>query len=222
MESTLFLTFAESLRSQPREEGSRQLSIEPIDFNTFKAKTHKDGKISLRDIVDLYDWAKSTIAKSAYQLNFFYEYHHDSPNFWMKDVLSQEPNEEGFYNVMIDLEDFLESEEKEKQMVEKTPEWFIPDNYSLAKKVLKEFEELHLGHELLDHSFRDCACWKSKNYTSVVALAKYIQEKYVAPKVFDMMKDGNIKECEFPIIEGKQKINFIYDEERVESNPSEK
>lgn len=213
--------FTRNLRSQPRVEGSRQLAIEPINFETFKAKTNKDGEITLRDIVDLYDWTKSVLAQSAYQLGFFYAYHHNSPNFWMKDVLRQEPNEEGFYKARINLEDFLESERK-KQDKEENMDYYIPDNYSLAKKVLRGFKKLNPGHKLLDHSFRDCACWESKSLETVLALAKYIQDKYVAPKVKEMMKAANIKECEFPIEENKQKVNFIYYEQRVESSPGEK
>lgn len=35
-------------------------------------------------------------------------------------------------------------------------------------------------------------------------------------------KEAAVKECEFPIEENKQKLNFIYYEQRVESSPGEK
>ena len=212
MDNHDFLLFTNSLRAKKRVEGSRQMSITPINLGSFKVATFKEGEIDLRDIVDLYDWAKDTLKRTAGVLKYIADYHPDSPSFWMKDLREQEITDYGFYSVGIDMEEFMPSTSQEEQKNKGMMDFFMPDNYELAKKVLKEFKKTHKGHKLVDNSYRECANWESKSLESVVALAEFIQEKYVGPKTEALLKEYNIKDCIFGEEDERKNVDFIYNE----------
>lgn len=211
MDNFNFLLFTSNLRAKKRVEGSRQMSITPKNLGCFTVKTFKDGEIDLRDIVDLYDWAKDTLQRTAGILNYIADYHPKSPTSWMKNLSTQEVTDYGFYSVGIDLEQFIPSKAQEEQKNEGLDS-FIPNNYELAKKVLKEFKKAHKGHKLVDNSFRDLANWESKSLESVVALAEFIQEKYIGPKTEALLKEYNIKDCVFGEEDGRKNVDFIYND----------
>lgn len=195
-------------------KGLKGLSIKPINWETFQASVKKTGHLNLSNIVSLYEWSKSILSASAQQLDFIIYYHKDSPRYWLKNIDKPEDREtdngkiEKVYSVGLDLEDFLESQYKKKQKDKiKALGSFIPDNYELAKRVMKDFNKTYKKkHSIWDNSFRETALWESNNLEEIKALASFLEKKYVIPDLKVVLKRNNIREVIFT----KKQVEFKY------------
>ena len=113
--------------------------------------------------------------------------------------------ERKIYNVSIDLENFMQEESEGKEII--PGEYFLPNNYVLADKVIEAFEKAGgdvsgIGGE----SFRECASWDFKSKSQAKKFVDFIDKNYVMPKIKEKMKIYNIKK----IIFGEAQIDFEY------------
>ena len=89
-------------------------------------------------------------------------------------------------------------------------DFYIPDNYELSKVVEKEFKKA-LGslREIRGNYYRELAVWESNDVKALEALGDFIEKKYVAPKLNEIMGSLGIKDVKFK----NNKIDFIYEAE---------
>lgn len=210
MNDYIFHDFLENLRK--KEAKPRNFSITPKNLEQFQIASKGEGIIELEDIAALYDWAKNILRYSAHTINFIVQYHPDSPRYWKKNV--NKPNEYDrlkYYAVSIDLEDFIESKSSEESTKKHGGNYTIPDNYELARKVFAEFKK-HKTYTkqfvIEENHYRELANWETKTKEAANALANFIDEKYVQPKLQEVLKSNNIKKCIFDL--EKNQIDFEY------------
>ena len=204
-------SFIENVQRNGTKEGECGPEISPINFDTFSIK-HKDDRLSMLALVDLAQWSTDTIRSRAHMLKFFVEYHKDSPKNWKKD---EAKDEEGFYVCGLDLEDFMDSDTAKKQMDENQP-WILPDNYSLAKKVMKRFRKVTgCKTKIEDISFRETAIWQSRSKKAIKDLGEFIQDTYIEPLLAQKLKEINATGVTFTIVDDKAKLEFVYPPEVV-------
>ena len=205
MNDHIFYGFMESLKKDKSK--TRGITIEPNHFEEFQIAVTGDGKLDLHYMADLYEWLKGTLKTRAHQLDFICRYHPNSPRYWLKDIDKVSNEEEQTYSVGLDLERFLDSAKKKEQSKNQT--FYIPDNYELAKKVLKEFKKdpNNKKFKLSDTSFREFACWDSKSVEAVKALGNFINEKYVQPDLKIVLEENKIVNVVFT----KEQVDLQYE-----------
>lgn len=207
-----FISYIEALK-QTAKNDEKGLSIVPINFESFQATIKNKGILTLAQLADLHSWTRDVLRVSLSQIEFIFSYHPSSPKFWLKGidepVCSLEEEEIPRYSVGIDLEDFMESNYRSKQKARiESVGTFIPDNYELAKTVLKRFNnETSNKRKISDTSFRELANWESGDVTVIKDLGDFIQKTYVRPSLKKILKSANAKDVKFL---NETSFDFIY------------
>lgn len=209
MNDYVFEKFLAALRNEKSK--ARGLTIRALNFENFSVATKGKSKLDLVALHDLWKWAGNTLKYTAHQIDFFLTYHPDSHRYWLRNV--GEKDEEGKYCVSLDLEDFLESEnhKKQKKKIESVGS-FTPDNYELAKRVMKEFMKIPANkqYKIEDQAFRECANWVTKDKEAAETLGKFIHNKYVEPTLKHLYKIHNIDKVKFKRSETQETVDFVY------------
>ena len=140
-------------------------------------------------------------------LNFIIQYHPDSPRYWRPVDSIERDEEEDVFQLSINLEGFITSKNQKKY---EGMDFYIPDNYELSRVVEKEFKK-SLGslRGIGGNHYRELAVWESNDAKSLEALGDFIEKKYVAHKLKEIMESMGIKGVKFE----NNKIDFIYDTE---------
>jgi len=181
--------------------------ITPMDFESFSV-AGKPEKITLSQLANLAEWATDTIKMRAHQLDFIATYHKNSPRHWRKDEAEvKNYDEEKVYEISINLERFIPSSNQDKY-VKKKMDFYIPDNYELAKKVFRKYKGDKVG--IKDTSFRECAVWQSTSYKKIKALGDYIENTIVIPYLNDVLKTVGAIDVKFVVVGKTNKIEFVY------------
>lgn len=188
------------------EEGkiipTKSIGMEIVNLDTFLLK-HKGGKTNIAELVELKEHIDNVLGGIAGTIKMFIDYHKKSPKYWGKLEKDEEYKE---YNVCIDLENFISEKSGGKELI--PGEYFIPNNYALADKVLKTYEKA--GGDInginSDEHFREYANWKFKNKSKAKKFVKFIDKTYVIPTIKERMDFFNIKKIHF----GEKEITFDY------------
>lgn len=194
----------ENIPDEERKKGG--ISIEPINFDLIKFSIDGDGIIDLKSVIEIQDYLELSLKRRSYILDFIAQYHPDSPRYWRPvDLVEREEGDPQIFLLAIDLEDFIPSSNQNKY---EEMDFYIPDNYELSKILEKEFEE-SLGSMvgIEGNHYRELSAWESKDKESLEKLGSFIEEKYVAPKLKEIMSEMGIREVKFE----NGKVDFIYE-----------
>lgn len=196
--------FIQNIKDNKDEQNPKKgISIAPINFDNFQASIKDDGVLDLNAIVGLYEWSKGVLETRKYLVEKFISYHPDSPENSLG-VTPYEPGKKKF-EFGLDLEDFMESSKAKKDRNNELP-FCIPDNYELADKVIKEYEESGGNIKgIEENSFRECAMWVCKDRDKLQKFADYVIAKYVTPQLNTWLEELNVERVYF---EGN-KIDFV-------------
>lgn len=178
------------------------IGMEVVNLDTFMLD-HKGGETNIAELVKLREHIDNVIGGIAGSIRIFIDYHKKSPKYWGK--LEKCPEYKD-YAVCIDLENFMQDESEGREIV--PGEYFIPDNYALADKVLKAYKKAGGNVDVInsDEHYRECANWKFKNKREAQKLVNFIDKTYVMPDIKERMDVFNIKK----IIFGETQIDFEY------------
>lgn len=184
-----------------REIPTKSIGMKTLNLESFQL-IHKGGLTNIGELVQLKQHIDNTIESISWAIEMFIDYHKDSPKYWGK---LKKCKERKIYNVSIDLENFMQEESEGKEII--PGEYFLPNNYVLADKVIEAFEKAGgdvsgIGGE----SFRECASWDFKSKSQAKKFVDFIDKTYVIPKIKEKMKIYNIKK----IIFGEAQIDFEY------------
>lgn len=187
---------------------TKKLRIEMLNLEEFKFSTKDDGVVNIAELVKVKEFIDESINGIAWACKSFIDYHKDSPKYWGE--LGEKNQESNAYGVAIDLEIFMEDESESKEIV---PGYTIPDNYTLAKKLLNKFEKA--GNSIKgieDVSFRECAYWDVKSKKTAQKLIKFIDDKYVQPYIKERMKFYKIEKINFL----EKRMDFVFKKKKAE------
>jgi len=177
--------FKENLKkSSDNPATEKTLFIEDLDFETLKLTSIGETKLSLKKVVELSEYLEDVLRYRKGIISLIRNYHPDSPSYWRTI-----DKYEGEYSLSINLEDFIDSPTKNDH---EDLGFYIPDNYTLSKKVMEEYAES--GGDVSDFedtSFRDLAKWSSKKKTPLKKFSDFIEEKYVKPKMQAILDSFN-------------------------------
>lgn len=173
-------------------------NIEQINLDMFDIKFN-GGITNVAEIVKIRDFIDRALAEISDTMDLFIRFHKDSPiKNW--DELEKS---DGVYTIGLSLDRFIETTyDKDEKL-----SLYIPDNYKLAEKVLKDFKES--GNKIsgiVDISFRDSAMWEIKSKSTAKKFSKFIYETYIQPLIEERIKTFNIKKINF----GEEQITFDY------------
>lgn len=177
------------------------IGMETINLDTFQI-IHKGGETNIAELVNLKEHIDMVIGGISESIEMFINYDKKSPRYW---GILKKYEETNTYNVSIDLESFMQDESEGK---EKVPgEYFLPDNYALAKKVEKAFKKAggDMNGECGEH-FRECASWDFKSKAKAKKLVDFIDKTYVKPALKERQDTFNIKK----VIFSETQIDFEY------------
>lgn len=208
MEDYILEGYLNNLAKNKSKEPLKGLSVEPINLEHYKVTQIGDGMMNDVRLYELYKWAEDSLRMAAHALDFIIKYSPESPRYWLKDIKARE---RGYYEIALNLERFMQSK-KAKEFEGKDVPFYIPDNYELARKVFADFKK-HTKlnrYTIVDNSYRELACWRSKDLNELKSLAKYITETYIEPELKLILERTNIKKCIF----SKTQVDFEYDDTR--------
>lgn len=170
-------------------------SIEQINLDMFDIKFN-GGITNVAEIVKIRDFINEALAGISDTMDLFIRFHKDSPiKNW-----DEFEKEDGVYTIRLNLDRFIENRDDESSL-------YIPDNYELAEKVLKDFKESgNKTSGIIDNSFRDIAVWEIKSKSTAKKFSKFIYDTYVKPLIEERMNNFNIKKINF----GEEQITFDY------------
>ena len=206
MEDYIFHAFLDDIKKDAKKRpGGPQ--IKPLDFENYKL-TEGDGKMTLGHMAKLMEWLRDTLRTRAHQLYFVATYHKGSPRYWRK-YESRPVDYDGqkLYEVRLDMEDFLESDSRKKYKKRGMPT-YIPDNYELAKKVLKMYKGDKEG--LIDNSCRECVTFQSVSYDKVKSIGDFIEKKFIEPDLNAVLASFGATDVKFSNVKGRSKLTFVY------------
>ena len=197
------------------EEGrlvpTEKIGMEVIDLDNFMLsfkhsdKSNEHAKINIGELVGLKEHIDTVIGGVSETIEMFIHYDKKSPRYW---GILEKCEEYKEYTVAIDLENFMQEESTGKELI--PGEYFLPDNYSLAKKVEKAFKKA--GGDVKgmnsDEHFRECTNWKFKNKAKAHKLVNFIDKTYVKPFLEERKGIFNIKKINF----SKDQITFDYND----------
>lgn len=187
------------LRGKDVKTDDKLLSIESIDFHNIQMTIHKNGIIPLTKVVGIIDYLEDVLRYRMQVIEFIKRYHPDSEQYWKKI-----DKYESRYSIGLNLETFIDSSNKDKHS---ELGFYIPDNYELADRVIKEFVESGGDvSEISDNSYREYAQWECKKKTPLKKLGEFIDEKYVKPKMQKLLDDFNAESIQVE----NGKFEFIY------------
>lgn len=175
------------------------IRMKTVNLDTFKLK-HKGGKTNIAELVELKEHIDSVLGDIAGSVRLFMDFHEDSP---IKNWDSLE-KAEGVYTIGLDLEQFMRDESEAKEVF---PGCMMSDNFPLAEKALKAFEDQGgdtKGFE--DISFRDTAMWNITSKSRAKKFIGFLHKKYINPIIKERAKHFKIKEFIFT----EEGINFKY------------
>lgn len=182
--------------------GIKLLNLEEFQFYI----KGNDGVVNMAEFIKIKKFIDSSISSISWACRTFMTHHKDSPYYWGK---IEKDSERNMYNVSIDLEAFMEESSKAKEIY---PGYSIPDNYHLAKEVMKKFKKAgNSVKEFEDDSFRDCANWYVKDKKSAKKLVDFIEETYVSPYIKELMEFYNVKEIKFLT----DRMDFFFNEKEL-------
>ncbi len=187
-------------------ERTKAISIEMLNLEKFKFKLkNKSGIVSIAELIDIKEFIDGVIRNNAHIVYNIIHYDKQSPKYWGKLELKEYDDErKPFYNVSINLENFMQNESTAEKVSDFT---IIPDNYSLAEKVLKAFQETGGDTKGIDNNhYRECANWETTSKKKAKALVKFIEDKYVTPRVKEWKGYAGIKKT----IWLEDKVDFIF------------
>lgn len=186
-----------SVIKQMVEEGlmkeTKGINIEVLNLQEFKFKINGDGIVNMAEFIKVKDFIDNSIASISNVCRLLTLYHKDSPHYWGE--LKDKSEEFNAYEVSIDLENFMEEDSESKEIV---PGFSITDNYVLAEKVIKKFEES--GNDtkgIEDFSCREKASWYVKDKKTANKLVSFIEKNYVSPKLKELEDFYNIEDVIF-------------------------
>jgi hypothetical protein len=193
----------ENIPDEERKKGG--ISIEPINFDLIKFSIDGDGIIDLKSVIEIQDYLELSLKRRSYILDFIAQYHPDSPRYWRPVGTVEREENDVIFELSIDIEDFISSKDRNKY---EEMDFYIPDNYELSKILEKEFEEsLGSMSGIEGNHYRELSVWESKDKESLEKLGSFIEEKYVAPKLKEIMSEMEIREVKFE----NGKVDFIYE-----------
>ena len=177
------------------------IGMETINLDTFQI-IHKGGETNIAELVNLKEHIDMVIGGISESIEMFINYDKKSPRYW---GILKKYEENNTYNVSIDLESFMQDESEGKEIV--PGEYFLPDNYALAKKVEKAFKKAggDMKGECGEH-FRECASWDFKSKAKAKKLVDFIDKTYVKPALKERQDAFNIKK----VIFSETQIDFEY------------
>jgi len=178
---------------------TKSIKMKTVNLDTFKIK-HKGGKTNVAELVELKEHIDSVLGDIADSIRLFIDFHADSPvKVWDKLEKS-----EVVYTVGLNLEQFMKYESEAKEVY---PGCFMSNNFPLAEKALKSFEEQGgdtKGFE--DISFRDTAMWNITSKSRAKKFVSFLQKNYINPVIKERAKHFKIKEFIFT----EEGIDFKY------------
>jgi len=176
------------------EEGrmipTESISIKRLNLDNFQL-THKGGVTNVAELIQLKEQIDETLSGISEAIRILIDYHRDSP---VRRWDNLEKSEDG-YCVGLNLELFMPEESEAKELY---PGCFMADNFVLAEKVIKKFEEQGgntTGFE--DISYRDTAMWSITSKSRANKLIRFINKEYINPVVNEILKTYNIKKVIF-------------------------
>jgi hypothetical protein len=187
------------------EEGktvtTKSIGMKIVNLDTFLLE-HKGGETNVAELVELKEHIDNVLGGIGETIKMFTDYHKKSPFYWGKLEKCEEYKE---YAVCIDLENFMHEESEGKELA---PDYFLPDNYALAKKVLKAYKKAGGNIDVInsDEHYRECTNWKFKNKREAQKLVNFIDKTYVKPAIKERMALFNISKIHF----GEKEITFDY------------
>jgi hypothetical protein len=183
-----------------RLEKTSTVGIEMLNIENFKFKLkNKKGIVSIAEMIGIREFIDGIIRNSSHITRNIIRYDKKSPHYWGK---LEKCDEYDDYAVSINLEDFMHEDSEGKELA---TDYFLPDNYALADKVLKAYEEAggDIKNINSDEHYRECTNWKFKSKAKAKKLVAFIDKTYVIPKLKEWKEFSRIK-----------KINWL--EERLE------
>lgn len=209
MDNHDFYLFKRNVKENTSDEEQKKggISIESLNFDRIKFSIKGDGIIDLRSAIEIQEFMEEILKYRAQVLNFIIQYHPDSPRYWRPVDSIERDEEEDVFQLSINLEEFITSNNQKKY---EGMDFYIPDNYELSRVVEKEFKK-SLGslRGISGNHYRELAVWESNDAKALEALGDFIEKKYVAPKLKEIMESLGIKGVKFE----NNKIDFIYDTE---------
>jgi hypothetical protein len=187
------------------EEGrmipTESIGMKTVNLDTFELK-HKGGITNIAELIELKECIDDTLSNISNSVRMFIDYDKESPAYWGNINKCEEYKT---YNVSIDLENFMHEESEGEELF--PGDFFLPDNYSLAKKVEDAFKKSggSMKGECGEH-FRECASWDFKSKAKAKKLVKFIDNTYVQPAIKERKELFNIKK----VIFGETQIDFEY------------
>lgn len=182
------------------------IGIEMLNLEKFKFKLkNKSGIVSIAELIDIQEFLKNIIRTNSHVVYNIIHYDKKSPHYWGKlELQTYDDERRPFYDVSIDLEKFMH---EESTGTEPAPGFWLPDNETLADKVLKAFEDAGNSVKGIEcNHYRECANWETHSKTQARKLVKFIEDNYVAPKVKEWKEYAGIKKTIF----FDDKIDFVY------------
>lgn len=188
------------------------LTAERLNLGDLKFSLNGDGVLDLAGTVRLYDFLKGHIQYSVQVIEYFKKYSPDSPKYWKEvdkvDPYDDDDEQQGDrYQLYINLEEFIKSESSKSDKY-KDLDFYIPDNYELANRIITEYKAL--GNDVSkigDNSYREVACFESSDKSVLEKLAEYIDEIYVRPKTASLMESMKIESVHFT--ETQMDFNYV-------------
>lgn len=187
-------------------ERTKTIGIEMLNVENFKFKLkNKNGIVSIAELIDIQEYINKIVHNNSHVVYNIIHYDKQSPKYWGKLELNRYDEERRpFYDISLDLEKFMDEESTGK---EPFPGYFLPDNYTLADKVLKAFEDAGNSIKGIENNhYRECANWETSSKAQARKLVKFIEDNYVTPKVKEWKEYAGIKRA----IWLEDKVDFVY------------
>jgi len=200
------------------EEGdfkiTKPISIEMLNLETFKFKlNNENGIVNVAELVHINEFIKDILTNCALSTSNIIILDKNSPKYWgnIEKEIYEDIDKDGkvkkrtYYSVSVDLEDFMVEFSEKKEAY---PGYYIPDNYSLADKVIVDFK--NAGNDIKgieNNHYRECANWEIKTKKQAQKLVDFIQKTYVENKIKEIKEFGKIKN----IIYMENKFEFEFD-----------
>ena len=166
------------------------IGMKTVNLDTFKLK-HKGGKTNIAELVELKEHIDSVIGSIAGSVKLFIDFHKDSP---IKNWDSLEKME-GVYTIGLNLEMFMVDDSEPKEVY---PGCMMSNNFPLAEKALKAFEEDGGNTKgIEDVSFRDTAMWNITSKSRAKKFIGFLHKTYIKPVLKERISHFNIKNVIF-------------------------
>lgn len=186
------------------EEGefkiTKPISIEMLNLENFKFKlNNENGIVNVAELVIINEFIEDILTNCAFATSNIIILDKNSPKYWgnIEKEIYEDTDKDGkvkkrtYYSVSVDLEIFMKEFSDKKEVY---PGYYIPDNYSLADKVLNDFKNSGNNIKGIEKNhYRECANWEIKTKKQAQKLVDFIQKTYVEKKIKEIKKFGKIK-----------------------------